>query len=482
MELPLAFSVHNFINSVGSDAGFASIIGLALLVLLYFAHARETTHLRDQVEQSNLRVQELEGRVAQLSNAARVAAHQAPRHPAQVVNPLAATAGASQPLTVRRLTPAPAPAPAAATAQPNVALLPAPPAGVAAPALAAATRLIPLPAPQVLQTAGAPAPMPMPVAQPRAPAPHRIGAPAPVPGERHVTAPVPHPAEPVPTPVGAVATAAATQAGRVATAAIPQPVAAVGPPQRSPLHGEPPRVGEPPHVPLPAGSSNDVPQPLAPAHANGTSETPAIPPRPAPAPRPAEPQRPTVRIRGDASRGRATAPPLSTGSGPAKTVFVFVGIAAVIVGVVAVLLFATGGGGGSPAPAVSSTPTATTNVPALHHAKPTGPPAPSTVDVIVLNGTVRSGFAARIAGRLTAAGYKQAGTPTDAPDQTHTATVVAYMTHAAKSAATEVAAALKLGPASVQPVDAPTQAIVCPVGKPCTAQVVVTLGTDLSAQ
>ena len=45
---PYALSIHNFISSVGADAGFASIIGLAILVLLYFAHARETSALREQ--------------------------------------------------------------------------------------------------------------------------------------------------------------------------------------------------------------------------------------------------------------------------------------------------------------------------------------------------------------------------------------------------------------------------------------------------
>ena len=35
--IPFAFSVHHFITSVGADAGFAAIIGLAILVLLYFA-------------------------------------------------------------------------------------------------------------------------------------------------------------------------------------------------------------------------------------------------------------------------------------------------------------------------------------------------------------------------------------------------------------------------------------------------------------
>src|SRR5205814_456222 len=46
--IPFAFSVHHFINSVGADAGFASLIGLAILVLLYFSQARETAALREQ--------------------------------------------------------------------------------------------------------------------------------------------------------------------------------------------------------------------------------------------------------------------------------------------------------------------------------------------------------------------------------------------------------------------------------------------------
>ena len=54
--IPFAFSVHHFINSVGSDAGFAAIIGLAILVLLYFAQARETSSLREQVYELGQRV------------------------------------------------------------------------------------------------------------------------------------------------------------------------------------------------------------------------------------------------------------------------------------------------------------------------------------------------------------------------------------------------------------------------------------------
>src|SRR5438477_12973200 len=72
--MPLALSVHKFISSVGADAGFAAIIGLAILVLLYFAHARETANLREQAALLTQRLQQAEARVAQLSRAQSAAA------------------------------------------------------------------------------------------------------------------------------------------------------------------------------------------------------------------------------------------------------------------------------------------------------------------------------------------------------------------------------------------------------------------------
>jgi len=66
-----------------------------------------------------------------------------------------------------------------------------------------------------------------------------------------------------------------------------------------------------------------------------------------------------------------------------------------------------------------------------------------------------------------------------AADQTRTQTVVAYLP-GHKRDATEVAAALKLAPASVQPIDSTTQGVVCPTGTPCTPTVVVTVGSDLA--
>ena len=67
-SIPFALSVHHFISSVGADAGFASLIGLALLVLLYFAHARETATLRSRADEAGLRVQELEAQLADLAD------------------------------------------------------------------------------------------------------------------------------------------------------------------------------------------------------------------------------------------------------------------------------------------------------------------------------------------------------------------------------------------------------------------------------
>ena len=127
VSLPFALSVHHFISSVGADAGFASLIGLALLVLLYFAHARETATLRSRADEAGLRVQELEAQLADLTD--QVAAL-----PAEISVRAAGprVAAASGGVAQR----------AAGAGQ---SLIPAAPAGMAGPALASATRLIPMP-------------------------------------------------------------------------------------------------------------------------------------------------------------------------------------------------------------------------------------------------------------------------------------------------------------------------------------------------
>src|SRR5690242_13398849 len=124
--IPLAsFSVHELVSSAGADVGFASLIGLALLVLLFFSQARETHTLRTRADEAGERIQELESEVADLAEQlaalpAEISVRAASPRPAQPGVPAAAGVGAS-------------------------ALPPAAPAGVGAPALAAATRLIPDP-------------------------------------------------------------------------------------------------------------------------------------------------------------------------------------------------------------------------------------------------------------------------------------------------------------------------------------------------
>jgi hypothetical protein len=111
-------------------------------------------------------------------------------------------------------------------------------------------------------------------------------------------------------------------------------------------------------------------------------------------------------------------------------------------------------------------------------AKTTAPVKPASVDVAVLNGTATLGLAGRVSAKLTGDGYKQ-GTVATASDQTRTSTEVAYLPGQRREALA-VAKSLNLGPASVQAVDASTQAVACPPPAACTANVVVTVGTDLA--
>jgi hypothetical protein len=147
------------------------------------------------------------------------------------------------------------------------------------------------------------------------------------------------------------------------------------------------------------------------------------------------------------------------------------------VGVIAVLVIVTSVGGGGHA---TSSASSNSNAPTPQHPKHAAAAAPATVTVAVLNGTATSGLAHQVATRLHSAGYKQ-GTIATASDQTRTATVVAFMPGHRRDALS-VAGALKLGSASVQPVDASTQAVACPPPAACGAAVVVTVGSDLSTR
>ncbi len=403
--IPFAFSVHHFINSVGADAGFASIIGLAILVLLYFAQARETSSLREQAYEFGQRIAQLEARIVQLTRQQQ--ASPPPQTGAAAAQSAArpfpgALAGASAGAFAASRTQA---APSAAGI-PVPALVGAPagaPAGVAAPALTAATKLIPTAVPAA-------------AAQPVLGA---VGAPEDALDLTTIESPPP-------------ATVAGGANGHSAAA---EPVAAVPPSGR--VDGAPP-----PRIQIRPGGAA-------------------------------------------AAAGRRPAPPLRSQPGPSHSRMgrVIVGLLVLVaVGVVVGgLLILTSGGSSNKKAATQSTPTSNSPAAPRHKRKAQTKLAafnPASVTVAVLNGTATNQLAHRVALTLDAAGYKQ-GPVTTAADQTHTATVVAYMPGHQRDA-TKVAASLSRGPASVQPIDASTQAVVCPTGTPCTATVVVTVGSDLS--
>jgi LytR cell envelope-related transcriptional attenuator len=131
-SLPFGLSVHHFVSSVGADAGFAALVAVAILVLLYFAHARETATLRTRADEADLRLQDLEARLSDLTE--QIAAL-----PAEI------SVRAASPRVAAAYGGVPAGAVPAAVGADGDRWPPAAPAGVAAPALAAATRLIPHP-------------------------------------------------------------------------------------------------------------------------------------------------------------------------------------------------------------------------------------------------------------------------------------------------------------------------------------------------
>jgi hypothetical protein len=228
----LALSVTDKIEQYGAYAGFAAVLGLAILSLLYFAQARELKRLREWAGRAPERAAELEARV-QAEAQKRVAAQ-----------PVAQPQPAQQPR------PAAAPATPAAQAQQAGAGAAAGTAGAAgvaaATAAGAAAKAAPAQAGAATATPDKPGTPPATTVQPAA-APANGGAPAkegekaPAPGDQQ-----PKPAAPgaAPKPAVAPAAVAATAAG-AATASPPQ--ARPGQPLRMPSSSAtvPPRAGGP---------------------------------------------------------------------------------------------------------------------------------------------------------------------------------------------------------------------------------------------
>jgi hypothetical protein len=306
----------------------------------------------------------------------------------------------------------------------------------------------------------------VPVAPGVAPAPAGVGAPV-------STFPPAAPAG-----VGAPALAAATRL-------IPDPDGPFGEPQRA-------TVGL---VDQPLDQATELhPSPMTVSGGNGTSHRPvpaaATMQRPAQA-RPGGPSRPGggpprgAQGRPVGGQGRPGGPPRSAmairpGGRRSTTGRVFTVLAVLLLAgavVAGVLVVANISHGSS---ASKSSAAAARRAAANRRGTPVAAVKPLTVTVSVLNGTDTSGLAGAVSNKLGASGYQKGFVGNFTANQTQTATTVLY-TPGAKRDAAAVAAALKLRPTVVQPIDQSTEQIACPPASgTCKSTVVVTVGSDLA--
>ena len=425
--IPFALSIHHFISSVGADAGFASIIGLALLVLLFFTQARETANLRRRADYAEAQLEALHAYMDQLSRApapatsvAPVAAPPAAARLGSSPTPMPARAVAA-PLPSRAVAPAPEPVPVGA-----VATIPSAPAGVGAPALSAATRLIPV-------------------------------------------------GDDDPISIRALNTAGNGQAANGALAdragGDPVPVA-------------PPPAGPPPSTAAGAGNGTSSAPPAAapPTFLEGdpANGAPAAAPRVSLRPQGSPPSRSAPP-----PLGRTAAAPRRRLNPLALALLVALVLAVIVVGVL-VLTSSSGNGSSSSSSSSSSARTTAASRSASRgkHRTTTTPATavtPASVMVAVLNGTTTPNLAHDVLAKLTTAGYKSGPTPADAAESGLSSTIVGYTQSAYRNDAAAVAKSLSLGPASVQGVSQGDRAKVCGAAATCPAQVVVTAGSDLAS-
>jgi len=400
--VPFALSIHKFIDSIGADAGFAAIIGLALMALLYFAQARESASLRDELDDAANRIASVEGRLTQVVRT-QVARQDADANVPPAIVPAPAFAGG-----VPRPAAMPASAGVASRLVPAIPFVGAP-AGLGAPALASATRAIP---PGVLAPAApAAAPLAAPLAAPK-----------------------------VPLTVGAAETARAAEDTIFATSATAAGQAGAG-----------------------SGATAVAPPPVGPRRVDFLDDEPAGPP----------PRRtvPTPPAR-DRARPRF----------PGGRIIQAVIAAVVVVVVVVVLLSASGGNPKAPKAAVRR-----------HHHHHGVVFNPASVNVAVLNGTAVQGLAAEIGAKLATDKFNvPQATITNAATQTVTTTQVGYQGNDRKDAL-QVAKLLNLPTSDVQPASASAVQSCAAAGSTtngatgatttgiCSAQVIVTIGTDIAA-
>ncbi len=445
MTVPFAsLSIHKFITSIGAEVGFASIIAVAILVLLYFAHARETATLRDRLDEAQQRISGLEARIAQLMQAQAAGARRVPGPaPAPVVPAPAPVRPGAAPMGAVRRAPSPATAAAAATS-PAPAAVPrrAPagatgaPAGMAAPALASATKVIPDPAgsgdPDNTMFVPASA-----VAANGQAAAARAQA---VSGATQAM------------PVAATATATAAAAARTPSAS---PRGAVAAPPRMQIAAETAGAATAAGTTGASTRSNHV------RRIGGNRRQPSAPVLPS--------------FSDEASSG---------GRFAGRVLPLLIGGVAVVV-IIAGLIVITSAGGGSNGGQVARN-TAQTGA-GLHQQQTTQVPFSAAHETVaVLNGTAQSGLAGDVANRLGADGFRK-GNITNAASQTQGLTFVYYRPgRGAKSnrvAAQHVARALSLsasrvrraGPGVLQ--SCAVSASGASLGS-CAANVIVSVGQD----
>ena len=417
-----AVAVTEQIERLGSYFGFAAVIGIGVLSLLYFAQAREVKRLREWAGRSPERDAELAQRV-QSDAQRRVVAQPvvAPRPPAQPGSP--ATAAAQQADAARKAAAAALLAKAQQAGPPVV----GPPGQLDRPATVAGGAA----------TGSGAAPGATPAAEP-ASTPQTGTAPA---GDKP-SAPGQPAAPPVPasTVAGATASAAST-APAAATAGAAAAAAAA-------------RQGGPPSRTAPFANG---------AGGQDTHESAAA--RPAPLP-----DLPRVPRAVTPAASRLSDDDARASRGP-RTGLIAGGIAGVVLlGIVLVVLL-TGG---------SDTPTADNEIGGTPQPPPaaSAPTSATKVDrkatqVAVLNGTTQTGLARNVGNKLESSGFTILSVGDNADQQIAT-TTISYADGSVR-AARVVAQIMEVPATAVQPIDLNTSAAVAP-----EAKVVVVVGSDRS--
>jgi len=435
-----ATTLGSMIERIGAYGGLASVIGLGVLALLYFAQAREVKRLREWAGRAPERAAEVEQRVLgdvqrrvvaePQTPAAQVAATPAgtsppARLPTAGLSGDAATRAAGAAIVAARAShpPPPVPGPPGQLARPSVAATATP--GGAAPATPGG------------QVPGASAPAPGAVAPASSPWP----APVTAPGLGN-PAPAPVPTKPSPPDAGeAPATSPSSAALGVNRPSATVAATASSPESAAPA---PPRV-----VAQPAGVTNGAGQ--------ETRESAAARPLPPRVP----PLRPPV-----------VAPPADDGKGrsPGRLFAIIGGVLGL--GLIAGLVVMFVSGGDEPA---TKTPSTLGAVPESdsdsESAAVSAPVIPADTTTSVLNGTTQAGLASGVAAKLDKAGFRK-GEVGDNVDQTLAETVV-YFTDGNERAARRVARILGVSANAVKPGDRDI-AVATP-----DADVVVMVGADL---